>query len=42
MGENDSWSQYATAIRAEYLDTREAANAQLKLSQLKYTGDIRA
>jgi len=42
MGENDSWSQYAKAIRAEYLDTREAANAQLKLSQLKYTGDIRA
>ena len=42
MGENDSWNQYATAIRAEYLDTREAANAQLKLSQLKYTGDIRA
>jgi len=28
------------AIRAEYLDTREAANAQLKLSQLKYTVDI--
>jgi len=42
MGENDSWSQYAKAISAEYLDTREAANAQLKLSQLKYTGDIRA
>jgi len=41
MGESDSWSQYAKAIRAEYLDTREAANAQLKLSQLKYTGDIR-
>ena len=42
MGEKDSWSQYAAAIRAEYLDTREAANAQLKLSQLKYTGDIGA
>jgi len=42
MGEKDSWSQYSVAIRTEYLDTREAANAQLKLSQLKYTGDIRA
>ena len=40
MGEKDSWSQYSAAIRTEYLDTREAANAQLKLSQLKYTGDI--
>jgi len=42
MGEKHSWSQYLAAIRTAYLDTREAANAQLKLSQLKYTGDIRA
>jgi len=42
MGENDSWSKYSAAIRAEYLDTQEAANAQLKVSQLWYTGDIRA
>jgi len=42
LGENDSWVNYATAIRAEYYDSREAANAQLKLGQLKYTGDIQA
>jgi len=29
-------------IRAEFRDTREAANAQLKLSQLRYRGDIKA
>jgi len=42
LGENDSWVNYAAAIRAEYYDSREATNAQLKLGQLKYTGDIRA
>jgi len=42
LGENDTWVNYSAAIRAEYVDTREAANAQLKLSQLRYTGDIRA
>jgi hypothetical protein len=42
MGELDTWAQYAAAIQTEYRDHREAANAQLKLSQLKYTGDIRA
>jgi len=30
------------AIRAEFRDTREAANTQLKLSQLRYKGDIKA
>lgn len=42
LGENDSWANYAAAIRTEYLDTQEVANAQLKLSQLKYTSDITA
>jgi len=42
MGEHDTWEQYSLAIRTEYVDTREAANAQLKIGQLKYAGDIRA
>jgi len=42
LGENDSWVNYSAAFRTEYHDPREAANAQLKLSQLKYGGDIRA
>jgi len=42
MGENDSGANYCAAIRTEYFDSREAASAQLKLSQLKYSGDIRA
>jgi len=42
MGESDTWANYSAAIRTEYFDSREAAGAQLKLSQLRYTGDIRA
>ena len=42
MGENDTWANYSAAIRTEYFDSREAAGAQLKLSQLRYSGDIRA
>jgi len=42
MGESDTWANYSAAIRTEYYDSREAASAQLKLSQLKYNGDIRA
>jgi len=42
MGKNDSWGNYYAAIRTEYFDSREAAGAQLKLSQLRYSGDIRA
>jgi len=42
LGENDSWVNYSTAIRMEYRNEREAANAQLKLGQLKYQGSIRA
>jgi len=42
MGENDTWANYSAAIRTEYFDSREAAGAQLNLSQLRYSGDIRA
>jgi len=42
LGEVHTWVNYSAAIRAEYLDTREAANVQLQLSQLKYKGDIRS
>ena len=42
LGEADTWVNYAAAIRTEYVDHREAANAQIKLGQLKYAGDIRA
>ena len=39
---NDTWVNYAAAIQAEYRNEREAADAQLKLGQLKYQGSIRA
>jgi len=42
LGENDTWVNYTTAIWAEYQNEREAADAQLKLGQLKYQGSIRA
>jgi len=42
LGEADTWFNYSAAIRAEYLDSREAAGAQQKLGQLKYTGNIQA
>jgi len=42
MGENDTWANYCAAIWTEDFDSREAAGAQLKLSQLRYSGDIRA
>jgi len=42
MADRDTWACYTTAIRAEFWDTREAANAQLKLSQLQYKRDIKA
>jgi len=38
---NDTWVNYAAAIQAEYRNEREAADAQLKLGQLKYRGSIR-
>ena len=42
MRDNDTWVNYSAAIRTEYPNEREAADAQLKLEQLKYQGDIRA
>jgi len=38
---NDTRVNYAAAIQAEYRNEREAADAQLKLGQLKYQGSIR-
>jgi len=42
LRDNDTWVNYSAAIRTEYRNEREAADAQLKLGQLKYQGDIRA
>jgi hypothetical protein len=42
LGDTDTWANYSAAIRTEYHDAREAADAQLKLGQLKYQGSIRA
>jgi len=42
LRDNDTWFNYATAIRAEYHNDREAAEAQAKLGQLRYQGSIRA
>jgi len=41
LQDNVTWTNYAAAIRAEYHNEREAADAQLKLVQLKYQGSIR-
>jgi len=41
LQDNDTWTNYAAAIRAEYHNERQAADAQLKLGQLKYQGSIR-
>jgi len=38
---NDNWANYSAALRAEYYNEREAADAQFKLGQLKYEGSIR-
>jgi len=42
VGENDTWINYSAAIRSEYHDPQEAANAQLRIGQIRYSGDIRA
>jgi len=42
LGERDTWANYSAVIRTEYRNDREAADAQLKLGQLKYQGSIRA
>jgi len=36
LGENNTWVNYSAAIRTEFRNKREAADAQLKLGQLKY------
>ena len=41
LGDQDTWVNYAAAIKTEYHNEREAADAQLKLGQLKYQGSIR-
>jgi len=41
LQDNDTWTNYAAALRAEYHNERQAADAQLKLGQLKYQGSIR-
>jgi len=42
LQDNDTWVNYAAAIKVEYQNEHEAANAQLKLGQLRYQGSIRA
>jgi len=42
LRDNDTWANYSAAIRTEYRNEREAADAQLKLGQLRYQGDIRS
>ena len=42
LGDVDTWVNYAAAIRAEYRNEREVADAQLKLGQLRYQGSIRS
>jgi len=39
--DNDTWVNYSAAIRAEYRNECEAADAQLKLRQLRYQVSIR-
>jgi len=41
LRDNDTWTNYSAAIRAEYRNEREAADAQLKLGQLRYQESIR-
>jgi len=40
LRDNDTWCNYSAAIRAEYRNERDAADAQLKVEQLRYQGDI--
>ena len=41
LQDNDTWVNYSAAIRAEYHNEREGADAQVKLGQLRYQGCIR-
>ena len=40
LRDNDTWANFSAAIRTEYRNERESADAQLKLGQLKYQGSI--
>jgi len=42
LDERDTWVNYSAAIRTEYRNEREAADAQLQLGQLKYHRSMRA
>jgi len=42
LRDNDTLVNYSATIRTEYRNEREAADAQLKLGQLKYHGNIQA
>jgi len=42
LQDNDTWANYSVAIRAEYHNKREGAEAQAKIGQLRYQGSIRA
>jgi len=42
LRDNDTWANYSAAIRTEYRNEREAADAQYKLGLVKYQGSIRA
>jgi len=41
-GDRDTWALYATHLQAEYCDRQEGANAQRRLGELEYKGDIKA
>jgi len=41
MNDADTWVNYSAALQAMYHNDREAADAQLKLRQLRYQGSIR-
>jgi len=40
LRDNHTWATYTAAIRAEYRNEQEVADAQLKLGQLRYQGSI--
>jgi len=42
LHDNNTWANYSAAIRTEYRNEREAADAQLILGQLRYQGDIQS
>jgi len=41
LQDNSTWANYLAAIRTKYRNEQEAANAQLKLDQLRNQGSIR-